>query len=364
MSVEPAIVDVQGVTEDWLDRVLCQAGCPVGGKVTGVSAKPCGTGQLGDSYRFFIEYDRAGAGPASLVGKFPSVDPSSREFGRSSGYYRSEILFYQQLAPALSLATPTATYAALAENETDFVLLMEDLAPARQVDQLIGCGADESARVLEQLAALHAGSWRRSDLAGQSWLQGPVGAFTQVTDNFADVIEGFAKIGSGLVSEADVSEAAKLLEFQDAWKRVFSQPQCLWHSDIRADNVLFDCNEGVQPVVLLDWQGVGYGRGTIDVAYWLGTSMPTEDRRQHERNLVQHYHQALCAHGVSDYDAEQCWNDYRLQAIHGLQVGVFGLGAVKRTERGDRMWKCWIERCAAQVRDLQSFEALKSFEAK
>jgi hypothetical protein len=61
---------------------------------------------------------------------------------------------------------------------------------------------------------------------------------------------------------------------------------------------------------------------------------------------------------VRDYSAAQCWDDYRVHAIHGLQVGVFGLGAVKRTQRGDRMWKIWIERTAAQVRDLDSYAVL------
>ena len=39
-----------------------------------------------------------GSGPATLVGKFASPDPTSREFGGRSGYYRSEIGFYRELA--------------------------------------------------------------------------------------------------------------------------------------------------------------------------------------------------------------------------------------------------------------------------
>jgi len=42
----------------------------------------------------------------------------------------------------------------------------------------------------------------------------------------------------------------------------------------------------------------------------------------------------------------------------GGRWGVFGLGAVKRTARGDRMWKTWIERTAAQVRDLDIYAVL------
>ncbi len=37
---------------------------------------------------------------------------------------------------------------------------------------------------------------------------------------------------------------------------------------------------------------------------------------------------------------------------------MFGLGAVKRSVRGDEMWRVWIERTCAQVRDLDSYSAL------
>jgi hypothetical protein len=356
-SLEP-VVSVDKISAEWLTQLLRERGRLQGARVTSVTCETCGTGQLGDSYRFTLSYDPPQAGPATLVGKFASKDPTSREFGRTSGYYRSEIRFYQDLAPQLSMSTPKAVHAALADNDTDFVLLMEDLAPARQVDQLIGCSADESARVLEQAAVLHAASWRRADLAAHVWLNGPVGIFTQVTNNFANVVKTFPELCGDLVPDADLREAAQLIDHAAAWKRVFSDPQCLWHSDLRADNVLFDAENGLRPVVVLDWQGLGFGRGTIDVAYWLGTSMTVESRRAHERALVAHYHKALLQRGVRDYGAAQCWDDYRLHAIHGLQVGVFGLGAVKRTQRGDRMWKVWIERTAAQVRDLDSFSAL------
>ncbi len=352
------VVPVENVTAEWLTQMLAGAGRLHRGRVAEVVYEPCGTGQLGDSFRFTMTYEPPGTGPATLVGKFASKDATSREFGRSSGYYRSEIGFYQRLAPRLSMSIPTAVHAALADNDTDFVLMMDDLAPARQVDQLLGCNADESARVMEQAAALHAASWHDRDLAQQAWLRGPVGIFSHVTDNFADVVNTFPELCGDLVPEADLEEAAKLVGHATAWKQIFSEPQCLWHSDLRADNVLFDACGGTRPVVVLDWQGLGFGRGTIDVAYWLGTSMTTEDRRKHERDLVAHYHQALLGHGVSDYPIERCWEDYRVHAIHGLQIGVFGLGAVKRTPRGDTMWKLWIERTAEQVRDLDSFNAL------
>ena len=358
MSKIQSVYAAADVSPEWMTQVLRASALLQAGSVTDVQYQTCGTGQLGDSYRFSLSYEPAGAGPATVVGKFASSDTTSREFGKTSGYYRNEIGFYQELAPGLTMSIPRAIHAHLDDNATDFVLLMEDLAPARTVDQIKGCNADESARVLEQAAALHAASWHDAGLAEKAWLKGPVNMFTQVSDNFAQVLKTFPELCGDLVPDADLQEARKLIPLVAQWKAVFSEPQCLWHSDLRADNVLFDTQGGTHPVTVLDWQGLGFGRGTIDVAHWMGTSMETDTRRKHERELITHYHQSLQRNGVSDYSAEQCWNDYRLQAIHGLQVGVFGLGAVKRTERGDQMWKVWIRRTAAQVRDLDSFDLL------
>lgn len=356
-AVEP-VVHVESIDAAWMTGALTDAGVLDGARVVDLRREPCGTGQLADSFRFLLTYDTPDAGPATLVGKFPSDDPASRDFGRRSGYYRNEIRFYEQIATTLAVAVPTAVHAALADDDTEFVLLMEDLSPARIVDQLEGCTADEAAVTLEQIAAVHAGSWRRDDLARVDWLGGTVASFHGVTDAFPRLTDTFTETYGDLVPQADVDEAARLNDHLDAWKTVLATPQCLWHSDLRADNLMFDVGGGERPVALLDWQGVGFGRGTIDVAYLLGTSLTTDVRREHERALVDAYHRALTAGGVEGYSREQCWEDYRLAAVHPLQTGIFGLGAVKRSARGDELWRSWIARCADQTRDLDSFAVL------
>ena len=359
MTGNAAVVRYDEIDADWLTAALTASGTLAGGaRVVDAQRETCGTGQLADSFRFRLRYEPDGAGPETVVGKFPSDDAASRDFGQRSGYYRNEIRFYEEIAPTLSIAVPTPLHAALAANETDFVLLMEDLSPARVVDQIEGASADEAARVLEQIAAVHAGTWGRADLAQVAWLKGTSTSFTAVSDGFGDLIAGFADTYGDLIPAGDVAEAGRLIDHLDAWKAILNEPRCLWHSDLRADNVLFDAVGGRWPVALLDWQGVGFGPGVSDVSYFLGTSLDAETRRGHERDLVGVYHGALVAGGVEGYSAEQCWEEYRLLAAFPLQVGVFGLGAVRRSERGDRMWRNWIERSATQTRDLESFALL------
>jgi hypothetical protein len=358
MAITAAVIRHDEIDPEWLTKILTNAGVLSYGRVIAVEWEACGTGLLSDSYRFRVTYEPAGVGPASVVGKFASEDPTSRVYGHQSGQYRNEVCFYHDLAPTVSVTIPKPIYAALADNETDFVLLMDDLAPARVVDQLVGCSKDEAALVMEQTAALHADSWYRGDLAATDWLKSTIGGWMRITDGFDATVSAFPEAFGDLVPDADLAEAAKLVPERDSWKRILREPRCLWHNDLRADNVLFDARSGAVPVAVLDWQGVTYARGTLDVAYFLGTSLTTEDRRAHERDLVAHYHAALSAHGVRWCSADECWNEYRLLAIHPLQTGVFGLGAVKRSDRGDEMWRNWIHRSAVMTRDLGSFSLL------
>jgi hypothetical protein len=351
-AIESALDSIE---PGWLTRVLIDAGLLSDGRVIAIEQERVGAGMVADAYRLLLTYDRPGDGPGSIVGKFAADDPVSREYGQRSGLYRNEVLFYQQLAPRISFAIPKPVYSALADNETDFILLMQDLTPARAVDQIGGCNKDEAALVVEQIAAMHAGSWRNPELAATEWLQTNINAWLAITDDFATSVSVFPQ---GIVDDVDLAEAAKLIPYRDVWKRIIAEPRCLWHNDLRVDNVLFDACGGAMPVALLDWQGVTYARGMLDVSYFIGTSLITEDRRAHERALVTHYHEALVALGVTDYSLEECWNEYRLLAIHPLQTAVFGISAVKRTDRGDRMWRNWIERAATMTRDLDSFELL------
>ena len=67
------------VTPEWLTAALLRAGALASGaRVVSFEHRPIGTGQMADTTRFVLTYDEAGAGPASVVGKFASADDQSR----------------------------------------------------------------------------------------------------------------------------------------------------------------------------------------------------------------------------------------------------------------------------------------------
>jgi len=90
---------------------------------------------------------------------------------RALGHYEREVRFYNELSSRTPVRTPRCYYSHL-DSETGFALLvLEDLAHARNGNSIAGCSVDEVARVLFTLAVLHAAWWRAPDLAHASWLR-------------------------------------------------------------------------------------------------------------------------------------------------------------------------------------------------
>ena len=122
------------VTPEWLGEVIGEA-------VAHVSWEPIGTGQVGDSVRFSLTH---GDGSTStLAAKFPAADPVSRGTAAMMGLYAKEVRFYREIAPMLDVRVPRVHAAHISEDGGDFVLLFEDLGPARGGNQLASCGIED-----------------------------------------------------------------------------------------------------------------------------------------------------------------------------------------------------------------------------
>ena len=94
-----------------------------------------------------------------------------------------------------------------------------------------------------------------------------------------------------------------------------------------------------------------------DISNWLSASLTVETRREHEEELVAHYHNQLLANGVTGYSIEQCWNDLKacLMMQTFSQVIVSDLDG--SNERGNELLAQFITRTfsAAEDHDLPSF---------
>ena len=105
-----------------------------------------------------------------MVAKLPSDDPTSRATSQAMQSYLIETSFYAELAPTLRVRAPGCHHVAYDPVTDDFTLLLEDLAPAEQGDQITGCSVDVAALAVGHLPELHAPRWGDPTLRDLAWL--------------------------------------------------------------------------------------------------------------------------------------------------------------------------------------------------
>ncbi|HLV71836.1 MAG TPA: oxidoreductase family protein [Vulgatibacteraceae bacterium] len=328
-----------GLTPEWLTGVLKA-------EVRTVSAEPVGTGQIGACFRLTL----TGAGvPASLVAKLPAADPAARAL--LGGAYRTEVLFYRDIAPTVAIRTPRCHHAEIDLGTFDFVLLLEDLSPAAQGDQLAGCSLRQADACMLALAGLHGPRWCDESLLGIDGLHHNTAADADaLAEVYAPAVETFIDRFGDRLALVDRDTLRRTTEAVGPWLVARPERFALVHGDYRLDNVLFPPDGDTATTV--DWQTLTVGLPARDLSYFLATSLTTEDRRAHEHRLVARYHEGLLSHGVTGYPLDLCWDDYRFALLQGPLITVLGCAYGTPTERGDAMFLTMAARACAALRDL------------
>ena len=97
--------------------------------------------------------------PASVVVKMPT-GTAVREAMDLVGGYRREVTFYEQVAGRAPLGTPRVYAARMAQESSDFVLVLEDLGDWDNADHLAGLSVDAPGAASRSSPDLHAWSER------------------------------------------------------------------------------------------------------------------------------------------------------------------------------------------------------------
>ncbi|MBH0779788.1 phosphotransferase family protein [Nocardia bovistercoris] len=345
------------VTASWMSTVLTAAtATPV--TVHEVTVGAVGTGQTAATYRVEATYSGQPDLPASFIVKLPYQDPEVR--ARVSPSYRSEHAFYTEVADTVRAPVPRTFHCEIGQDGADFVLLMEDLAPATQGDQLAGCDIDSARLAVEALAGLHGPRW-----CDPSW-QAFTGATMPKPDaatarGMGDIAAMAADMTLEKLGHAMSAETGQTLRAANAlvadWLMLEPDRFCLLHGDYRLDNLLFDPT-GTR-VTVVDWQTLTVGLPARDLAYFVATGLLPDVRAAAESDLVRDYHRALCAYGVEDYGESDCWRDYRLGLLQIPLLTSFGTAFSASTDRGDEMMVAMLERGCRAIRELGSLELIR-----
>ncbi len=354
---DPAQADAQ-----WFTNVLRYARVLEDAVVTSVVGERIGTGQMGQNFAFSLSYDRPVPGaPATLVAKFPSPEAKSRAAAKTFRTYEREVGFYQEIASTVDIRVPHCYLADIDLETGDFVLLFEDLRPAVQGDQLAGCSIVHAELAMDQLAALHAPRWGDPTLSKIDWLGQSEDA--EPNEMIQRVYQGLwpgfvAQFGESLSSE-ELALGEAFGTYMKEWRAASLPPYCVTHGDYRVDNMLFGTKEGGYPLTTVDWQTVGHGPGITDAAYFIGNGPRVPVRRAHEMDLLRRYYDGLRARGVTGYDWEKCFVDYRRATLSGVLMTVVASQVVASDERGVAMFAAMAERHFAHAVDHKAIEFLR-----
>jgi hypothetical protein len=350
------------VTAQWLSAALSRAGAAV--TVTSAETTPVGTGQTGATYRVAVTYaDQQPGLPAKFIVKLPSQDDTVRE--RVALGYRSEHAFYTTVADRVAVPMPRCYHCEIGSDGADFVLLLADMSPAEQGDQIAGCTEAEARLAVTALAGLHAPTWCDAALDGLPGVVMPrpdadgAKGFGDIATMAADITVD--KLGARMTGE-DRETLAAAMSRVTPWLLAAGDRFALLHGDYRLDNLLFDPDR--TRVSVVDWQTLGVGLPARDLAYFTATSVPPDERAATEPDLVRVYHSALAGHGVRDYSVEQCWQDYRLAVVQAPLITALGFAFASSTERGDEMALTMLHRGCRALRELGTLELLDELTAR
>jgi Phosphotransferase enzyme family len=344
----------EDVTPAWLGSVL-------GADVDAVDVTPIGTGQTGATYRVSARYAAETDLPASFAIKLSAQDDAVRE--RVALGYRSEVEFYSLVADHMRIPVPKSFHHDISADGADVVLLLADMAPAVQGDQITGCSPVEARLAVEALAGLHGPSWCAPRWAELSAIVMPKPGDAEAAKGLGDVSRMAAdivvdRLGASIRTE-DQETLINAMALVTPWLMAEPGRYALMHGDYRLDNMLFDPER--TRITVVDWQTIGVGLPARDLAYFTATSLEPTVRAEVERDLVEHYHRALIGYGVRDYDLDTCWNDYRLGVVQAPLLVALGTAFASSTERGDEMMLAMLSRGCRAIRDLGTLDLIRSY---
>ncbi len=231
------------------------------------------------------------------------------------------------------------------------MLLMEDLSGLTLGDQVAGVPPALARAALVGLAAHHARFWNGAGLEAADFIPVINGPLNQAGSAIYDAsLPGFmAAFADSVKPELAAFVAGYATARPQVLDDLAAMPHTLVHFDFRADNLFFE-DDGT--VVVIDWQAISQGGGVADVAYFISQNISTEDRRAHEAELLQTYHDTLVANGVVGYDYDTLLKDYSVGVSCGWMIPVLAVGSLDFTsERAIALWTAVIERAQNALLD-------------
>lgn len=296
--------------------------------------------------------------PESVFVKMSAMAAGTRMLGELAGLGETEVRFYTRLAAELPAGVPRLYGSGFSPWTGRFILVLEDLAArdTRFPDTTQPLGLDEAREVVRALARVHAKYWGRLPVkrGGSS----PLGWLWTPSDYPSVPLVGpIMRLSLRRMAERSsipVRNGAYIVEnYAAVMRQVDALPHTVLHGDTHPGNLYFCDGEAG----LLDWQMVRRGHPMRDVAYAMIFGLTTEDRRAHQRELLDEYRDAFAAAGGPLLQHEDIWLRYRKAAAYAFTsiLSTSGLGGMQSEE----IALTGLRRAVAALEDLDTVAALQ-----
>jgi hypothetical protein len=351
-ATDPDRLRPEWLTPTWLGGVL-------GAEVRDIAERRIGDGLVGMNLRLTPTYTGPTEAPATVVVKLPSPDPTSRATGIALRNYEREVKFYQHVAGTLDVRVPHCHHADWDAATGDFVLVLEDMAPAEQGDQLAGCSIEQARTAVVELARMHGPRWGDPTLDDHEWLTRRTGEqdVAMLAGMYQMMLPGFMATYTTYLDDEQRSVVEGFASRLTAWVDGRQGAPTVTHGDYRLDNLLFASPAGGAPIAVVDWQSPGHGPCIADLSYFMGAGLLPDQRRVVERELVDAYGESLAAYGV-DVDSAWLWHEYCRDTFAGVVMSVIASQVVGSSERSEALFAAMATRHTRHVLDLDAMSLL------
>jgi hypothetical protein len=335
---------------DRLTAALRQAGVLGDDSVSDVAVESARDTILSRITRVRLTFSGAAEGaPRSLI--YKTAHPDRMDDALQSG--RQEVAFYGRIAPQMAARLVPRCFDAQHDTETRaWHLLLEDLTDTHTLATQwpIPPTREQCGAILRAHARLHASWWDdpRLGVSVGAWLDAE--AMDRQMQHVARDFQRFADRVGDLLPPERRQLYEKLLEAAPRLLQRYHSHRnlTLTQGDAHVWNTFLPKDGQSDDVRLFDWDAWRLDLGTRDLAYMIALHWFPDRRRRMERDLLGHYHEALLAHGVENYDRQALEDDYRWSILWQITTPLWqaqnGIPPV--------IWWSGMERIMLAVDDL------------
>ena len=308
------------VTDQWLIDILSSHQAFADAPISSVDRQSVGDGigQVGEFNKVVVTTESAKQ--TTLFLKLRAPIEGMHAVALRYKMYEKEVRFYNELAAHMDVRTPEVYYADYDPETDNVALLMEFLDGWHSPDQITGASHNQTLAAIKQLGAINAPYWNRTQEL--PWLP------TMQTDYMQQTISDMAACSDiffqRFAGDLPISKS-DFYQIIESWPAILDGLSegnlTLTHYDYRVENMFFSSDES--EVAVIDWQLIGALRAGWDLAYLIGTNIPSEQRRANEQQYIDLYLDCMRDHGVN-YSEAELRHDMKWSLLGLCSIAVIG----------------------------------------